>query len=87
MKRLFLTVGLLLLSGGIFAQTSTPASALSAGRAVSVPVTELVLDEARGEALLAATEIGQVVVTGVTASNEMRRSPIPTIVVNRTQLN
>ncbi len=35
----------------------------------------------------AATEIGQVVVTGVSASTEMRRSPIPTTVVNRTQLN
>ncbi|GAA4002472.1 TonB-dependent receptor [Hymenobacter fastidiosus] len=35
----------------------------------------------------AATEIGQVVVTGVSASTEMRRSPIPTTVVDRTELN
>ncbi|TGE20445.1 TonB-dependent receptor [Hymenobacter aquaticus] len=37
--------------------------------------------------LAAATEIGQVVVTGVSASTEMRRSPVPTTVVDRTQLN
>ncbi|GAA4378540.1 TonB-dependent receptor [Hymenobacter koreensis] len=35
----------------------------------------------------AATEIGQVVVTGVSASTEMRRSPVPTTVVDRTRLN
>ncbi|MCB2378725.1 TonB-dependent receptor [Hymenobacter sp. BT635] len=35
----------------------------------------------------ATTEIGQVVVTGVSASTEMRRSPVPTTVVDRTQLN
>ncbi|TGE19644.1 TonB-dependent receptor [Hymenobacter elongatus] len=35
----------------------------------------------------AATEIGQVIVTGVSASTEMRRSPVPTTVVDRTQLN
>ncbi|PJJ48614.1 iron complex outermembrane receptor protein [Hymenobacter chitinivorans DSM 11115] len=35
----------------------------------------------------AATEIGQVVVTGVSASTEMRRSPVPTTVVDRNQLN
>ncbi|QDA59817.1 TonB-dependent receptor [Hymenobacter jejuensis] len=35
----------------------------------------------------ASTEIGQVVVTGVSASTEMRRSSVPTTVVNRTQLN
>ncbi|SHK05393.1 iron complex outermembrane recepter protein [Hymenobacter psychrotolerans DSM 18569] len=34
----------------------------------------------------AATEIGQVVVTGVSASTEMRRSPIPTSVVDQTRL-
>ncbi|SHI34397.1 iron complex outermembrane recepter protein [Hymenobacter daecheongensis DSM 21074] len=36
---------------------------------------------------VAATEIGQVVVTGVSASTELRRSPVPTTVVDRTQLN
>lgn len=35
----------------------------------------------------AATEIGQVVVTGVSQATELRRSPIPTVVVDRTQLN
>ncbi|MCB2409338.1 TonB-dependent receptor [Hymenobacter lucidus] len=35
----------------------------------------------------ATTEIGQVVVTGVSASTEMRRSPVPTTVVDRNQLN
>ncbi|UOQ73672.1 TonB-dependent receptor [Hymenobacter cellulosilyticus] len=35
----------------------------------------------------AATEIGQIVVTGVSASTEMRRSPVPTTVVDRNQLN
>ena len=35
----------------------------------------------------AATEIGQVVVTGVSASTEMRRSPVPTTVVTNQQLN
>ncbi|MBO0358272.1 TonB-dependent receptor [Hymenobacter sp. BT186] len=34
----------------------------------------------------AATEIGQVVVTGVSASTEMRRSPVPTSVVDQTRL-
>ncbi|AHJ95851.1 TonB-dependent receptor [Hymenobacter swuensis DY53] len=34
----------------------------------------------------AETEIGQVVVTGVSASTEMRRSPIPTSVVDQTRL-
>ncbi|QNH61978.1 TonB-dependent receptor [Hymenobacter sediminicola] len=34
----------------------------------------------------AATEIGQVIVTGVSASTEMRRSPIPTSVVDQTRL-
>ena len=34
----------------------------------------------------ATTEIGQVVVTGVSASTEMRRSPIPTSVVDQTRL-
>jgi iron complex outermembrane receptor protein len=33
-----------------------------------------------------ATEIGQVVVTGVSAATEMRRSPIPTTVVDHTRL-
>ncbi|TYZ12557.1 TonB-dependent receptor [Hymenobacter lutimineralis] len=38
-------------------------------------------------ALTAAdTEIGQVIVTGVSASTEMRRSPIPTSVVDQTRL-
>ena len=34
----------------------------------------------------AATEIGQVVVTGVSASTELRRSPVPTSVVDQTRL-
>jgi iron complex outermembrane receptor protein len=148
MTRILLTAGLLLLSGGTFAQTSTPTTPVSAGRAVAAPVIGRVLDEATGEPLPsatvlfpdlrqvttagidgsfrftnlpkgrflmqvrslgyttvvrtvdtstgqpleialspAATEIGQVVVTGVSASTEMRRSPIPTTVVDRTQLN
>ncbi|OUJ73782.1 TonB-dependent receptor [Hymenobacter crusticola] len=33
-----------------------------------------------------ATEIGQVVVTGVSAATEMRRSPIPTTVIDHTRL-
>ena len=33
-----------------------------------------------------ATEIGQVVVTGVSASTEMRRSPVPTTVVDQARL-
>ena len=36
---------------------------------------------------VAATEIGQVVVTGVSQATELRRSPIPTVVVDRTRLN
>ncbi|HEX8506460.1 MAG TPA: TonB-dependent receptor [Hymenobacter sp.] len=35
----------------------------------------------------AATEIGQVVVTGVSQATELRRSPVPTSVVDRTRLN
>ena len=35
----------------------------------------------------AATEIGQVVVTGVSAATEARRSPVPTTVIDRTRLN
>ena len=35
----------------------------------------------------AATEIGQVVVTGVSQATELRRSPVPTAVVDRTRLN
>ena len=35
----------------------------------------------------AATEIGQVVVTGVSQATQLRRSPIPTSVVDRTRLN
>jgi len=35
----------------------------------------------------ASTEIGQVVVTGVSQATELRRSPIPTVVVDRTRLN
>ncbi|QJX47056.1 TonB-dependent receptor [Hymenobacter taeanensis] len=34
----------------------------------------------------AETEIGQVVVTGVSASTEMRRSPIPTSIIDQTRL-
>ncbi len=34
-----------------------------------------------------ATEIGQVVVTGVSQATEMRRSPVPTTVVDHTRLN
>ncbi|GAC1379050.1 MAG: TonB-dependent receptor [Hymenobacter sp.] len=36
---------------------------------------------------VAATEIGQVVVTGVSQATQLRRSPIPTSVVDRTRLN
>ena len=36
---------------------------------------------------VAATEIGQVVVTGVSQATELRRSPIPTTVVDRQRLN
>ncbi|MBD2769236.1 TonB-dependent receptor [Hymenobacter sp. BT664] len=35
----------------------------------------------------AATEIGQVVVTGVSQATELRRSPVPTSVVDRTRLD
>ncbi|WP_317192251.1 TonB-dependent receptor [Hymenobacter ruricola] len=35
----------------------------------------------------AATEIGQVVVTGVSQATQLRRSPVPTAVVDRTRLN
>jgi iron complex outermembrane receptor protein len=35
----------------------------------------------------AATEIGQVVVTGVSQATELRRSPVPTTVIDRTRLN
>ncbi|RZK45864.1 MAG: TonB-dependent receptor, partial [Hymenobacter sp.] len=35
----------------------------------------------------AATEIGQVVVTGVSQATAVRRSPVPTTVVDRTRLN
>ncbi|MBX0292700.1 TonB-dependent receptor [Hymenobacter sp. HSC-4F20] len=46
----------------------------SAGQALDVALTP------------AETEIGQVVVTGVSASTEMRRSPVPTSVVDQTRL-
>ncbi|GAB3331395.1 TonB-dependent receptor [Hymenobacter humi] len=36
---------------------------------------------------VAATEIGQVVVTGVSQATELRRSPIPTSIVDHTRLN
>ncbi len=36
---------------------------------------------------VAATEIGQVVVTGVSQATQLRRSPVPTAVVDRTRLN
>lgn len=36
---------------------------------------------------VAATEIGQVVVTGVSQATELRRSPIPTTIVDRQRLN
>jgi iron complex outermembrane receptor protein len=36
---------------------------------------------------VAATEIGQVVVTGVSQATELRRSPVPTTVVDRQRLN
>ncbi|WP_188561569.1 TonB-dependent receptor [Hymenobacter frigidus] len=36
---------------------------------------------------VAATEIGQVVVTGVSQATQLRRSPVPTSVVDRTRLN
>ncbi len=35
----------------------------------------------------AATEIGQVVVTGVSQATQLRRSPVPTTVIDRTRLN
>ncbi|UYZ58626.1 TonB-dependent receptor [Hymenobacter latericus] len=35
----------------------------------------------------AVTEIGQVVITGVSASTELRRSPVPTTVLDRTELD
>ena len=35
----------------------------------------------------AATEIGQVVVTGVSQATQLRRSPVPTAVVDHTRLN
>ncbi|GAB2462066.1 TonB-dependent receptor [Hymenobacter qilianensis] len=148
MTRIILTAGLLLLSGGIFAQKPSSPAASSASRALAAPIVGRVVDQATGEPLPsatilfpdlrrvtatstdgafrftnlpkgrflmqvrslgyttvvrtvdtgagqpldialvpAATEIGQVVVTGVSASTEMRRSPIPTTVVNRSQLN
>ena len=37
--------------------------------------------------MVAATEIGQVVVTGVSQATQLRRSPVPTSVVDRTRLN
>ncbi|MCR5887825.1 TonB-dependent receptor [Hymenobacter sp. J193] len=46
----------------------------SAGTALDVALTP------------AETEIGQVIVTGVSASTEMRRSPVPTSVVDQTRL-
>ena len=36
---------------------------------------------------VAATEIGQVVVTGVSQATQLRRSPVPAAVVDRTRLN
>ena len=36
---------------------------------------------------VAATEIGQVIVTGVSQATQLRRSPVPTAVVDRTRLN
>lgn len=35
----------------------------------------------------AVTELGQVVITGVSASTELRRSPVPTAVIDRAELN
>ena len=35
----------------------------------------------------AVTELGQVVITGVSASTELRRSPVPTTVIDRDELN
>ena len=54
-------------------------------------VTQLV-DTGNGQPLNlaltpAATEIGQVVVTGVSQATAVRRSPVPTVVVDRTRLN
>ena len=50
------------------------------------------VDTGRGQPLdftlsATATEIGQVVVTGVSQATELRRSPVPTTVVDRTRLN
>ncbi|GAB3240143.1 TonB-dependent receptor [Hymenobacter seoulensis] len=151
MSRLPLTAGLLLLSGSILAQNTTPAPASNpparTTRTAAPPVTGRVTDAATGEVLPGATvvfpdlkqatataadgtfrfanlprgrflmqvrfvgyttvvrtvdtstgqplavaltpaetEIGQVIVTGVSASTEMRRSPVPTNVVDQTRL-
>ncbi|GAC1380592.1 MAG: TonB-dependent receptor [Hymenobacter sp.] len=55
--------------------TVTQAVNTGAGEALAVKLTA------------ASTEIGQVVVTGVSQATELRRSPIPTVVVDRTRLN
>ncbi|TGD78400.1 TonB-dependent receptor [Hymenobacter wooponensis] len=146
MSRLLLTTSLLLLTGGVLAQTPAPTSTRAA-RVATAPVRGRVTDAASGDALPGATvvfpdlrqatsadaegnfqfanlpkgrflmqvrfvgfttvartvdtstgqplevaltpaetEIGQVVVTGVSASTEMRRSPIPTSVIDQTRL-
>ncbi len=61
-------------------------------RSLGYTTVSLVVDTGSGQPLAvqlrpAATEIGQVVVTGVSAATEARRSPVPTTVVDRTRLN
>ncbi|MFD1467447.1 TonB-dependent receptor [Hymenobacter caeli] len=61
-------------------------------RSLGYTTVSLTVDTGSGQPLAvklspAATEIGQVVVTGVSAATEARRSPIPTTVVDHTRLN
>ncbi len=61
-------------------------------RSLGYTTVSLTVDTGSGQPLAvklspATTEIGQVVVTGVSAATEARRSPIPTTVVDRTRLN
>ena len=61
-------------------------------RSLGYTTVSLTVDTGTGQPLAvklspAATEIGQVVVTGVSAATEARRSPVPTTVIDRTRLN
>ena len=61
-------------------------------RSLGYTTVSLTVDTGTGQPLAvklspATTEIGQVVVTGVSAATEARRSPVPTTVVDRTRLN